>query len=261
MVMTKEEVLERSILRVVTGSHAYGLNTPTSDIDEKAIIIEPMDEVCGLGEPWGGKVYSQDGSEDFEVFGLRKFLRLALKGNPTVTEILFIEGGIKTVVGFELQMMAPYIVSRQAGKAYLGFMEAQRKRLTGERGNAGHGVMREELIAEHGFDTKFAMHMLRLGLQGCELLTTGQLQLPINGKDRDYLLSVRNGKVPLDACFERQRELEAKLKSLLDNSSVQEQPRTAEVEKWMLDVYSREWRLPVDGPGVARDVHGSIIYE
>lgn len=240
--MTKEEVQKREILRAVTGSHAYGLNSPTSDVDEKAIIIEPIDEVAGLGEPWGGKVYSQAGHEDFEVYGLRKFLRLALKGNPTVTELLFVkERSMKNQIGLQLQEMYPLIVSRQAGRAYLGYMEAQRKRLTGERGNAGHGNPRQELIDKFGFDTKFAMHMLRLGFQGVELLTTGKLSLPISEPDRTYLRGVREGLFDLNSCLSRTKELEVQLRDLLDTSPIQEQPKTAEVEKWMLDVYFRRW--------------------
>lgn len=103
--MLRDQVEKHQILRVVTGSHAYGLNVPTSDRDEKAVVIEPICEVAGLAEPWGGKVYSQAGTEDFEVYGLRKYLRLALKGNPTVTEMLFIRPSAMTMVGTEMQSL------------------------------------------------------------------------------------------------------------------------------------------------------------
>jgi uncharacterized protein len=41
-------------------------------------------------------------------------------------------------------------------------------------GGAGAHTNRPELVAVHGYDTKYAMHALRLGLQGIELLTTGR---------------------------------------------------------------------------------------
>ena len=47
----------------------------------------------------------------------------------------------------------------------------------------------------YGFDTKYAMHMLRLGFQGVELLTTGRLSLPMREPERSFLLDVRRGKV------------------------------------------------------------------
>jgi len=47
----------------------------------------------------------------------------------------------------------------------------------------------------YGFDTKYAMHMLRLGFQGVELLTTGRLSLPMREPERSYLLDVRRGRL------------------------------------------------------------------
>jgi len=52
-------------------------------------------------------------------------------------------------------------------------LQAQKQRLTGERGQKR--IHRPELEEMYGFDTKCAMHMLRLGFQGVELLTTGRL--------------------------------------------------------------------------------------
>jgi hypothetical protein len=50
----------------------------------------------------------------------------------------------------------------------------------------------------HGYDTKYAMHALRLGLQGVELLSTGRITLPGPEPDRTYLRSIRRGERPLD---------------------------------------------------------------
>jgi len=47
----------------------------------------------------------------------------------------------------------------------------------------------------YGFDTKYAMHMLRLGDQGGELLTAGHLSLSMREPARSFLLDVRRGKV------------------------------------------------------------------
>lgn len=240
--MDRQEAEKWTILRSVTGSHAYGLNTPTSDIDKKAIVIEPLAHAWGFGKPWDGQVYSQSGEQDFEVFGVRKFLHLALKGNPTVTELLFIKPEKTDARGVKLQELYPLIVSRQAGKAYKGYLHAQRLRLTGERGNAGHGPFRADLIAKHGFDTKFAMHMLRLGVQGVELLTTGRLHLPISESDRSFLLGVRNGMVPLDQCLRAADQYEHQLDELTKDGPIQEYPDAKAVEAWMLELYIYNWK-------------------
>lgn len=75
---------------------------------------------------------------------------------------------IRTEVGRQLQLLAPAFASRQAGRRFLGYLEAQRQRLVGERGQ--RDVNRAELVEQFGYDTKYAMHMLRLGHQGVEAL-------------------------------------------------------------------------------------------
>jgi uncharacterized protein len=85
-------------------------------------------------------------------------------------------------IGHELRSLAPQIISRRVQGPYLGYLQAQKQRLTGERGQKR--IHRPELEEMYGFDTKYAMHMLRLGFQGVELLTTGRLSLPMREPER-----------------------------------------------------------------------------
>jgi len=108
---------------------------------------------------------------DLTVYSLRKYLRLALKGNPTILTLLYVPADkclVREPVGKKLQEMAPYFITKRAGRAFLGYLTAQRQRLLGERGQKD--INRPELVAKYGFDTKYAMHMLRLGYQGIELM-------------------------------------------------------------------------------------------
>ena len=89
---------------------------------------------------------------------------------------------------------------------YRGYMQSQARRLLGVAGG-GHGKRgsggREELINEFGYDTKYAMHCARLGFQCLELLSTGKLELPIQGEPAEWLRSVRYGNVEFDEWWER----------------------------------------------------------
>ena len=64
-------------------------------------------------------------------------------------------------------------------------------------GQASAHANRPELVAVHGYDPKDAMHALRLGLQGIELLTTGRITLPVPEPGGGYLRSIRRGERPL----------------------------------------------------------------
>ncbi len=95
----------------------------------------------------------------------------------------------------------------------------------------------------YGFDTKYAMHMLRLGFQGVELLTTGRLSLPMREPERSFLLDVRRGKVGEQECLARAGELEQELTDLAATSPLPDEPNDVRVEAWVLNAYRRRWRL------------------
>ena len=121
------------------------------------------------------------------------------RGNPTVLLVLFVpdeEVVFRSEAGAELARNAHRFVSRLAAVRFLGYLQGQKAAMTGQ---AGAHTNRPELVAAHGYDTKYAMHALRLGLQGIELLTTGRITLPVPEPDRIYLRSIRRGERPLPA--------------------------------------------------------------
>ena len=170
--------------------------------------------------------------------------RLVGNSNPTILLLLFTpDEQLVTCdeLGRELRALAPAIVSRRAQGPYLGYLQAQKQRLTGERGQKR--VHRPELGAMYGFDTKYAMHMVRLGFQGVELLTTGRLSLPMQEPARTFLLDVRRGKVSEQECLERAGELEQQLTELASASPLPPEPDDERVESWVLSAYRRRWGL------------------
>lgn len=255
--MTKEQAEVSTILRVTVGStaHGLGMNDMLDDRDEMGICIEPIEYAIGVSAPFEQIVWrsaairegkqdapSQSGDLDLTIYSLRKYLRLALKGNPTVLTALFASNPlIIDAYGDELRKLAPQIVSRQAGRAFLGYLQAQRQRLLGERGNGGHGKPRHELIEKFGFDTKYAMHMLRLGFQGVELLQTGHMSMPMREPERGYLRDLRNGKHSEQEALTMAGELEQELKDLLLLSPLAEYPNTTAVDSWMIRTYFDSW--------------------
>lgn len=120
-----------------------------------------------------------------QIYSLRKWTRLALKGNPTIMLLLFTPEEQLVYcdeLGAELRALTPSIISRRVQGPFLGYLKAQNQRLTGERGQKR--IHCPELEEMYGFDTKCAMHMLRLGFQGVELLTTGRLSCRLSDSQR-----------------------------------------------------------------------------
>ena len=116
-------------------------------------------------------------------------------------------------------------------------MQSQARRLLGVAGAGG----REEFVAEHGYDTKYAMHCARLGFQCIELLLTRQLELPIRGEPADWLRAVRRGDVVFADWWDRVLDLDAQLAGLADDGSIPVGPDRDRVEAWSVETHLRLW--------------------
>jgi uncharacterized protein len=251
---------DNTVLRATTGSQMYGISiSDSSDSDELAVCVESIGAFAGFTEfeqfvfrtaaarTGQHDAPSEAGDLDLTIYGLKKFLRLALGGNPSVMDLLFVPAPlILHPIGEQIQALAPWIVSRQAGRRYLGYMESQRQRMLGERGQKR--VNRTDLEAAHGFDTKYMSHILRLGYQGVELLETGRLTLPLPQSERDFIKAVRRGEWSLNTCLTEAGDLEHEIKGLIDTSPLPDEPDRDYVEKWMLRVYSDWWQQDASDP-------------
>jgi predicted nucleotidyltransferase len=252
------ETAERcTILRGLVGSTVHGLhvNDGIEDRDEMGICVEPFEDAMALWAPFEQFIYrtaaeregrddarSTAGDLDLTIYSLRKWTRLALKGNPTIMLLLFTPEEqllYCDTLGAELRALMPAIVSRRVHGPFLGYLQAQKQRLTGERGQKR--IHRPELEEMYGFDTKYAMHMLRLGYQGVELLTTGRLSLPMKEPERSFLLDVRRGRVSEQECLTRAGELEQELTDLASTSPLPDEPDEEQVQQWVLSAYRRSW--------------------
>jgi hypothetical protein len=254
------ELAERStILRGLVGSTVHGLNVNDGidDRDEMGVCVEPFENAMTLSEPFEQFIYrsaaeregrpnarSTGGDLDLTIYSLRKWMRLALKGNPTILLLLFTPAEQLVScddLGRKLRALTPAIVSRRVQGPFLGYLTAQKQRITGQRGQKR--IHRPELEEMYGFDTKYAMHMLRLGFQGVELLTTGRLSLPMREPERSYLLDVRRGKVSEEECLRRAGDLEQQLTDLATSGVLPDAPDEARVERWVLEAYRRRWSI------------------
>lgn len=237
------------ILRITTGSELFGTNLGTGDKDYMGIFVEPYEYVLGFKklETFTYRTAkknerSQEGDIDLTIYSLRKFLSLAMQGNPTVLATLFAPENmivLRDTYGEQLMERADWIVSKRAYPRFKGYMESQKQRLLGER--KGHVPSRPELIEQFGFDTKYAMHVLRLGLQGIEILNSGRITLPMASGHREYLRAVRNGEYSYEAVLDDIELVEARLEHAGERSALAEEPNVTAVESWLFNVHMKKW--------------------
>jgi hypothetical protein len=251
---------ETTILLVEVGSTAHGTGLPGGeDHDELGVVVESPEAVLGL-DPHGFRTVMQrtqpegtrsgPGDTDRTLHSLRRFIRLAAGGNPSILMSFWAPVIHATDDGLALRALAGAFVGRHVVPRYRGYMESQAMRLMGlQRGGHGRrgGGQREDVVAVHGYDTKYAMHCARLGFQCIELLTTGRLELPILGEPADWLRAVRRGDVPFDEWRSRWQGLDAALEALADDESYPAGPDLARIEAWSVETHLRTWRATRTG--------------
>lgn len=90
MKLTFEDVEKKGLLlyRYIRGSHLYGTNISTSDVDEGGVYIAPNEQLLGLGLDYQDEI--SDSKHDTCWWELGKFMRLIMSSNPTVLEALFV---------------------------------------------------------------------------------------------------------------------------------------------------------------------------
>lgn len=243
----RQVALEGLILRGAVGATAHGLANPgADDRDEMGVCVEPPEYVIGLREfehyvfrtqPEG--VPSGPGDLDLTVYGLRTFCRQALEGSPTVLPLLYVEGEhllARTPAGERLRELAPAFVSKRTGRAFGRRLEAQRRSLLGERQATGT----RELSAGQ-YDTRYAMHALRIAVQGIELLSTGRITLPVPEPDRARLRAVRSGRVALEEIVAQLDELSVRLERLTTASELPPGGDQERIDRFLVDVYREAW--------------------
>ncbi len=211
------------------------------------VCVEPPEYVLGLRpfEHWVFRTQNEGdpsgpGDLDVTVYGLRKYCRLAMKGSPTVLLLLFIDGEhiiVRDELGSELQGMANAFVSQRTGRAFLGYLDNQRRGLVGER----HATRTRELSRVHGYDTKYAMHALRIAHQGYELITTGRITLPVPEPTRSRLLQVRRGEVPLAELVDELHAEEARLENATLSNDLPPEPDRAAIDRFLVRAYEHRW--------------------
>ena len=93
---------------------------------------------------------------------------------------------------------------------------------------------RKESYEAFGFDAKFGMHAVRLGIEGLDLLKTGRLEFPL--KESKFLLDIRKGLYSRDQVIKMVYDLDMEAKSLMPSTELRKHRLHKEIQDFTIEV-------------------------
>jgi len=197
------------IYRCVVGSRAFGLADETSDTDYRGIYLPPANihwSLYGIPE----QLEDRDREECF--WELQKFLVLALKANPNILECLhtpMVE--YANDITKELLSARKIFLSKLVYQTYNGYVMSQFKKLE------------QDLRARGEIKWKHAMHLIRLLLQGVDILRTSDLVVSVE-ENRAALLAIKGGGVEWKDVNKWRLDLHKQFADAFETTTLPERP-------------------------------------
>lgn len=223
----------KTILKVVTGSIAQNLLTPTSDVDIRSIYVVPTSDILSIGH-YQKFIEAKSGDMDDFSWELGHFIDLALKCNPSVLEAFKCPVLASTKEGRELINLFSHFLNRtKIYNAYLGFAISQKKKLLSPDTHEAR-------------KPKAAAHYLRLLWQGYNLLLTGNLVVDTVDYPtslRGQILELKLGKGSREEAVRRGEILEKALYGVSHSTRISDNPDTTKINKWLLGIRRKYWDL------------------
>ena len=209
--ISPEELRHNIIYKCQVGSHAFGLASEASDTDIRGIYLPSAEQHWSLYE-LPGQLEFNDGQVDEVYWELEKFIRLALKANPNVLEILWTPKVIlSSQIADELRLVRKAFLSKHVYKTYSGYVLSQFRR------------MKNSFESKGTYKAKHAMHLIRLLYSGINVLKYGEVMIDVS-QHRDQLLSIKAG----DLSFEEVRQIALRLdrdfQQVYDETDLPDQP-------------------------------------
>ena len=234
--MTDRQIL----LSGTIGSRLYGTNSSDSDTDTMSICIRPARDYL-LGFNTASWVEGEN-----TIYELRFFLKLAAAANLNVLPALWVETWTHCLgrLGLDvvsLRTQRNRFLSKALYNTGTGYALQQLADVENEnRGHSGKlGEKRKALIELHGYDTKAAMHTVRLARMTREYLRSPADGLMVRRPDSDELLAIRNGEWKKEAVIKEVRGLIADCDKLIKTTTAPEQPDRKWIDDFLIGVLSR----------------------
>lgn len=211
-----EDLTQFAIYKCIVGSRAFGLSSDSSDEDIRGIYLPPARLHWSLYKLPGQieeLVKDEHRTQKDEVFWeLEKFIRLALKANPNILEVMWSPMVLySTPISDELREIRSSFLSKHVYKTYSGYVLSQFKK------------MKKSVQHSNQYKKKHAMHLIRLLYSGIHALKEHNILVDV-GEHREELLDIRSGEIEFESVRMRALQLEREFQDAFEKTDLPEQP-------------------------------------
>lgn len=238
--LRKNEYLGKNVILLgLGGSHAYGTETDTSDLDIRGCAVNSREDILCCED------FEQvtDVPTDTTIYSFMKLIHLLTNCNPNTIEIL----GLKrehylylSEIGREMLDNRNMFLSKLAVKSFSGYATAQFHRLENKADGIALGKRNKNAIL-HNKIGKHMMHLIRLYLMCLDILEKGEI-ITYREAEHDLLMSIRNGAFldnesqPTDDFFELVNDYKIKLEYAENNTILPEKPDYKRIREFVISV-------------------------
>lgn len=256
---------------VMMGSEAYGCFSGNSDMDIYGWCVPPKEmifphtvgEIPGFGkqikrfEVWqehhiedkdAGKQY------DFAIYSVVRFFQLCMENNPNMVDSLFVPQRCVlhcTNIAEQVREQRKMFLHKGCYQKLRGYSFSQLHKM--EIKQPKEGSKRYEIIKEHGIETKFAYHVVRLLLECEQILVEHDLDLERNS---EILKSIRRGEWTKERIHDFFTQKERHLDDLYNKSTLPWGPDEKSIKLLLLKVIESHYgslsKADIEIPGVEK---------
>jgi uncharacterized protein len=231
------------IYEATVGSKLYGISNENSDTDIKSVHFRDYADIVpseynyfGLTHTKKDEVVNKDngltGSAKIESvsYSVKKFVELAMKGNPTLLEIAFVPTYLLLINTPIAQEIMEYVrknfITKKALKAYIGYFLDQKK---------------------NNINTpKKKCHAYRIGVQALNFAETGIINPVLSGAQLETAMHIREHTMIDESVGCLLDSLDSDLRKIETTNNLPEEPDEQAASDFLVYIHKKYYALQLN---------------
>ena len=222
--------MNKTILKVLVGSRAYGVHREDSDYDYRGVFIAPTSELLSLKNVHKKAIWTLENGKDTTMYEIGHFLFLATKGNPTILEVFRCPVIEITQEGKVLRDLFPCVWnSKSVYNAFMGYSHNQRKKF---------------LDAKDDRPNKYAIAYTRTLWQLLQFCLFGDFRVVLLDKNQeDIIKRYRKGDYSIGEVIDYAEQLKRGINTLLKTRNFDKETDYDKINEFLLKIRKNNWTI------------------